>query len=58
MFSCDNYDRVPAKKLEAVVNKQIEKLFLDEKLAKDLIGQITKRHKDIKKTTLIKKQKI
>ncbi|MCB0368140.1 MAG: recombinase family protein [Bdellovibrionales bacterium] len=45
-LSCENFDRVPASKLEEIVCFQMEKLLNDETLAKDLIMRMRQRHKE------------
>lgn len=59
-LSCDNYDRVPATKLEAIVCDQVEKLLLSEELAKELVQKMQAQHKnnDSNKESLSLKSKI
>lgn len=38
-FQCDNFDRIPARKLEAVVIEKVEELLNNESLAKELLKE-------------------
>lgn len=45
-LKCENYDRVPASKLEALVCEKVEALLSNKELGKELVLEAQKKHKD------------